>query len=131
MTFEINEYDYKNICETVLHSHYRYKEADIEVQNFYDEVLENEIDNWYCSGVSPASIDDYILYDLEYYTYDEFIYNNIEEFKEYIEDQGISNEEFDHMLESGDYSAVWDKIEELVDYYCYDIYDNYGYIVSR
>lgn len=131
MTFEMNEYDYKNICEIVLHSHYRYKEADIEDQNFYDEVLENEIDNWYCSGMNPASIDDYILYDLEYYTYDEFIYNNIEEFKEYIEEQGISNEEFDHMLKSGDYSAVWDKIEEMANYYCYDIYNNYGYIVAR
>lgn len=131
MKFELSAQDYRNICETLLHNNYRYKEAEIEDQNFYDEVLENEIDNWFCSGMNPTSIDDYILYELEYYTYDEFIYNNIEEFKEYIEDQEISDEEFDYMLEIGDYSIVWDKIEEMADYYCFDIYDRYGYIVVR
>lgn len=133
MKFELDIHDYRQICENALHTNYRYKEAEIKDQNFYDAVLENEIDNWYSSGMNPLHIDDFILYEMSYYDLEEFVANNWDEIKEYLEDEGYDEEspEYNHMLENGDYEIVWDKIEEIINRDCFDYYEDFGIIVAR
>lgn len=133
MKFELDIHDYREICENALHANYKYRESEITEQNFFDAVLENEIDNWFCAGMNPLHIDDYILYEMNYYDLEEFVAENWDEIKEYLEDEGYDEDspEYNHMLENGDYEIIWDKIEEIINRECFDYYENFGIIVTR
>ena len=110
-----------------------YIESEILEQNFFDAVLENEIDNWYNAGMNPLNIDDLILYEMSYYYLDEFVSNNWDEIKEYLEDEGYGedSQEYNYMLEIGDYGIAWNKIEEIIDREGFIYYEDFGIIVTN
>lgn len=133
MKFELDIHDYREICENALHSNYRYRESEILEQNFFDAVLENEIDNWYNGGMNPLHIDNYILYEMSYYDLEEFVAENWDEIKEYLEDEGYDEDspEYNYMLETGDYGIAWNKIEKIIDREGFIYYEDFGVIVTN
>lgn len=126
---ELSLDDYRTIAELFLHDNRRYKNSSITDQTFYDDLLEFIIEDLYECEYNPAQIDDLILIELYYLTYDEFIKNNFSEFLEFAEENDILEEELQRKLINGDYDDLLPKIEEIAENKGYRLFYDHNMVI--